>query len=202
MPMTSCDTSAKSRRKGNVMSGGKLTTAVRAFAYLSIVLLCTPAFADEPGGPWHWVTAWGTSQQPNVPAATVSNATVREFARVTIPGQLIRIRLDNTFGPAAVTIGRASAAHRVQGALVAAGSTPRVTFGGSASVAIPQGGSVLSDPVALTFHAWHDLAVSLYIPRTALNPSRHGGAVVTNNVSAPGSGDFTADETTTPFTGT
>jgi lysophospholipase L1-like esterase len=160
------------------------------------------AFADEPGGSWHWVTAWGTSQQPNVAAATVSNATVREFARVTIPGQLIRIRLDNTFGPAAVTIGEASVAHRVQGALVAAGSTRRVTFGGSASVTIPQGGSVLSDPVALTVHAWQDIAVSLYIPGTAVNPSRHGGAVVTNYVSAPGSGDFTANETTTPFTGT
>ena len=184
------------------MSGGKLTTAVGAFACLSIVLLCMPAFADEPGGSWHWVTAWGTSQQPNVPAAAVSNATVREFARVTIPGQLIRIRLDNTFGPAAVTIGKASVAHRVQGALVAAGSTRRVTFGGSASVTIPVGGSVQSDPVALTVHAWQDIAVSLYIPGTAVNPSRHGGAVVTNYVSAPGSGDFTADETRTPFTGT
>src|SRR5258707_15589568 len=99
MPMTSCYTSAKSRRKGNVMSGGKLTTAVRAFAYLSIVLLCTPAFADEPGGPWHWVTPWGTSHQPNLPAATVSNATPRHFARVTIPAQLIRIRLHTPLGP-------------------------------------------------------------------------------------------------------
>src|SRR5712691_10888707 len=105
------------------MSGRKLTTAVRAFACLSIVLLCTPALADDHGSRGGWVTAWGTSQQPNVPPATVTNATVRQFARVTIPGQLIRIRLDNTFGADAVTIGKASVAHRVQGALVAAGST-------------------------------------------------------------------------------
>jgi lysophospholipase L1-like esterase len=164
--------------------------------------LCTPAFADERDGRWGWVTAWGTSQQPNVPPATVTNATVREFARVTIPGQLIRIRLDNTFGSDAVTIGKASVAHRVQGALVAAGSTRQVTFGGSASVTIPVGGGVYSDPVALTVHAWQDVAVSLYIPGTAVNPSRHGSAVVTNYVSATGSGDFTADETRTPFTGT
>jgi lysophospholipase L1-like esterase len=184
------------------MSGRKLTTAIRAFACLSIVLLCTPAFADEHGGRWGWVTAWGTSQQPNVPPATVSNATVREFARVTIPGQLIRIRLDNTFGADAVTIGKASVAHRVQGALVAAGSTRSVTFGGSASVTIPAGGGVYSDPVALTVQAEQDVAVNLYIPGTSVNPSRHGGAVVTNYVSAPGSGDFTADESRTPFTGT
>jgi len=184
------------------MSGRKLTTAVRAFACLSIVLLCTPALADDHGGRGGWVTAWGTSQQPNVPPATVTNATVRQFARVTIPGQLIRIRLDNTCGADAVTIGKASVAHRVQGALVAAGSTRSVTFGGSASVTIPAGGGVYSDPVALTVQAEQDVAVNLYIPGTSVNPSRHGGAVVTNYFSAPGSGDFTADETRTPFTGT
>ena len=182
------------------MSGRKLTIAVRAFACLSIVLVCTPAFADDHGG--RWVTAWGTSQQPNVPPATVTNATAQQFARVTIPGQLIRIRLDNTFGADAVTIGKASVAHRVQGALVAAGSTRSVTFGGAASVTIPAGGGVYSDPVALTVQAEQDVAVNLYIPGTSVNPSRHGGAVVTNYVSAPGSGDFTADESRTPFTGT
>jgi len=184
------------------MSVRKLTAAILAFACFSIVLLCAPAVADEHGGRWDWVTAWGTSQQPNVTPATVSNATVREFARVTIPGQFIRIRLDNTFGPDTVTIGKASVGHRVQGALVAAGSTRPVTFGGLPSVTIPAGGSAHSDPVALTVHAWQDIAVNLYIPGTNVHPSQHGGAVVTNYVTAPGLGDLTADETRTPFTGT
>src|SRR2546427_9074717 len=46
-----------------------------------------------------WVTAWGASQQ-GLGEAKISNATVRMIARVTIPGDSIRIRLDNTFGTA------------------------------------------------------------------------------------------------------
>jgi lysophospholipase L1-like esterase len=61
---------------------------------------------------------------------------------------------------------------------------------------------VQSDAVALKVYAWQDIAVSLYVPGTNVHPSQHGGAVVTSYVTAPGSGDFTADETRTPFTGT
>jgi lysophospholipase L1-like esterase len=167
-----------------------------------LVLLCAPAWAEESERGAHWVTAWGTSQQPNVTAATISNATVRMIARVTLPGDTIRIRLDNTFSPAPVTIGRASVGHRVQGALLAAGSRQQVFFNGSPSVTISAGGSVQSDAIALTVHAWQDIAVTLYVPDANVHPSQHGGAVVTSYLTAAGSGDSTADETRTPFTGT
>jgi lysophospholipase L1-like esterase len=58
---------------------------------------------------------------------------------------------------------------------------------------------VYSDPIVFTVHARQDIAVNLYIPGLNVYPSRHGGAVVTNYLSAPGSGDFTADESRTPF---
>jgi lysophospholipase L1-like esterase len=168
---------------------------------LVMALLCAPARAQEGEG-MHWVTAWGTSQQPNVTEATINNATIRLIARVTLPGDTIRIRLDNTFASQAVTIGKVFVAHRVQGALVAEGSSRQVFWNGSASVTIPAGGGVQSDAVALKVYAWQDIAVSLYVPGTNVHPSQHGGAVVTSYVTAPGSGDFTADETRTPFTGT
>ena len=52
-----------------------------------------------------WITAWGTSQQ-GLGMTAVSNATVRMMARVTIPGDAVRIRLDNTFGTTPLRIGR------------------------------------------------------------------------------------------------
>ena len=122
---------------------------LRRIAVPMLVLLCASAWAEESERGAHWVTAWGTSQQPNVTAATISNATVRMIARVTLPGDTIRIRLDNTFSSAPVTIGRASVGHRVQGALLAAGSSQQVFFNGSPSVTIPAGGSVPSDAIAL-----------------------------------------------------
>src|SRR4030081_1547520 len=98
---------------------------------LVMALLCAPARAQEGEG-MHWVTAWGTSQQPNVTEATINNATVRLIARVTLPGDTIRIRFDNTFASQAVTIGKVFVAHRVQGALVAEGSSRQVFWNGSA----------------------------------------------------------------------
>jgi lysophospholipase L1-like esterase len=145
-----------------------------------------------------WVTGWGTSQQ-TLGDAQITNATVRMIARVTIPGDSVRIRLDNTFGTEAVTIGRASIGHRVQGAGLAAGSNRSVTFNQASEVTIPAGGSAWSDPVQLSVLAQQDLAVSLYIPGSNVKPSQHTGALVTSYRSADGSGDVTREEGRAPF---
>ena len=52
-----------------------------------------------------WVTAWGSSHQA-IGDARVTNATVRLIARTAIPGDAVRIRLDNTFGVEPLAIGR------------------------------------------------------------------------------------------------
>jgi lysophospholipase L1-like esterase len=140
-----------------------------------------------------WVTAWATSQQ-SLGDTQITNATVRMIARVTIPGDSVRIRLDNAFGVEAVTIGRTYVGHRVQGAGLAAGSNHPVTFNGASAVTIPAGGSIWSDPVRLSVLAQQDVAVSLYIPGSNVKPSQHTGAVVTSYRSADGSGDLTPEE--------
>jgi lysophospholipase L1-like esterase len=157
--------------------------------------------AQQKPAPPAWITAWATSQQV-LGTTTTTNATVRMIARVTIPGEAVRIRLDNTFGKAPLAIGKAYVGQRVQGAMLAAGSNRPVLFKGSASVNIPAGGSVVSDPVALKVLAWQDLAVSLYLPQGDVRPSQHSGAVVTSYMSPDGTGDVAADETRTPFTAT
>ena len=47
---------------------------------------------SAPGGA-RWVAAWATSQQ-TLGTTPISNATVRLIARVTVPGDAVRIRLD------------------------------------------------------------------------------------------------------------
>jgi len=151
--------------------------------------------------PGIWVTAWGTSQQA-LGTAMITNATVRMIARVTIPGDAVRIRLDNTFGVQPVTIGKAYVGLRVQGPALAIGSDRQAFFNRSATVVIPAGGTAESDPVSMSVLAWQDLAVSLYIPEANVRPSQHTGAVVTSYMSDNGSGDSAADETLKPFTRT
>jgi lysophospholipase L1-like esterase len=124
------------------------------------------------------------------------------IARVTIPGDSIRVRLDNGFGTEPVKIGRAYIGARIQGAVLAAGTNRPLTFNQNPSVDLPPGGSVWSDPVRLSVLAQQDLAVSLFIPGTNVAPSQHTGGVVTSYRSADGTGDVASEEGRTPFTST
>ncbi len=157
-----------------------------------------PAFAQTRPA---WITAWGTSQQA-LSQTRVTNATLRLIARVTAPGDAIRLRFDNTFGTAPVTFGRVSAGPR-QSASNPAGISPGllvpVTFGGKASITVAAGGSVMSDPIRLTVDAQEDIAVSVYIPGADVPASQHRGALVTSFISDNGAGDLTASESGTPF---
>ncbi len=170
-------------------------------AGLSVLLGSGIVAFQQPATSARWITAWGTSQQ-GLGMNEVTNATVRVIARVTVSGESVRIRLDNTFGTAPLSIAKAYVGQRIQGATLAAGSNRQVSFSKSARVTVPAGGSVTSDPVPMTVRAQQDLAVSLHMPDTGVRPSQHGGAQVTSYMTANGSGDFAAEEAATPFTAT
>ena len=146
------------------------------------------------------MTAWGTSQQTAGP--TLTNTTVRLNARVTIGGDAVRLRFDNTYGKSAIKIGRAYVGLRARGALVVPGSNKPVLFAGSETATIPGGGSVLSDPVGLSVLAMQDLAVSLYLPDADVQASQHSGAMTTSYVATPNGGDHAAVEGADPFSAT
>lgn len=175
--------------------------ALMAAVILAVVLGLTFELRAQRAPSGTWITAWGTSQN-GLATTALTNATVRMVARVTIPGDAVRIRLDNTFGANPVTIGKGYVGPRIQGAAVAVGSNHPLSFNGSARVVIPVGASVVSEPVSLKVLAGQDLAVSLYVPEENVRPSQHSGAVVTSYLSASGSGDVAAEEGRTPFTAT
>ena len=161
-----------------------------------VIWAALPASAQQPNT--RWVTAWSTSQQV-LGEDRISNATIRMIARVTTPGDAVRVRLDNAYGTEPVTIGRAFVGYRVRGAALAAGSNRPLTFSGASEAVIPAAGTVWSDPVSLSVRAQQDLAVSLHIRGTSVRPSQHTNAAVTSYRSADGSGDVTADEGTVRF---
>jgi lysophospholipase L1-like esterase len=177
----------------------RATKLPRALAVIAaFALLGSPARAldAKPG----WVTAWATSQQA-LGESKISNATVRQIARVTLPGNAVRIRLDNTFGTAPVTIAHATVAPHARGPAVALGLVKPATFTGKESVTIPAGGTVESDPVALRVEAQEDLAISLFVPGTEVRPSQHNNAYVTSYITDSGAGDETGSEDGKKFTG-
>jgi lysophospholipase L1-like esterase len=157
-----------------------------------------PAFAQTGTA---WTTAWGTSQQA-LGQTRVSNATLRLVARVTAPGDAIRLRFDNTFGAAPVTFGKVSAGPRQSAnnpASISPGLLMPVMFGGQSSVTIAPHGSVTSDPIPLRVDAQEDLAVSVYIPGADVQASQHTGALVTSFMTDNGAGDLTASESGAAF---
>ena len=187
-------------KETNMVSGSRplrLRTTIVCFLLLGSGIL---ALQERPATA-QWITAWSTSQQ-TLGESGLTNASVRMIARVTSPGEAVRVRLDNTFGTSPLLIGAAYLGQRIRGANLAPGSNRRLFFDGATSVTVPSGDSVQSDPVPMTVLAHQDLAVSLYIPGTDVRPSQHRQALVTSYVSSDGSGDVTAGEAGAPFTDT
>jgi len=164
--------------------------------------------AQQPPSPGTWVTAWASSPQA-LGTKTISNATVRMIGRATLAGSAVRVRIDNTFGPAPLAVGAAyvgeplttrSGDSASRGAALVAGSNRQLKFGGAAGVVVPQGGSVVSDGVSMAVAAHQDLAVSLYIAEAGVRPTQHTSAQVRSYLTANDAGNAAAAESKSLFT--
>jgi lysophospholipase L1-like esterase len=143
-----------------------------------------------------WVGTWGAGPGgPPLPANTqvFTNQTLRLIVHTSVGGNRVRIRLSNELGSTPLTIAAAHVALRAgatgNGADIQPGSDRPLTFSGRASITVPPGAPVLSDPVDLNVNALADLAVSLYLPGAMPATTIHGTASQTNYVSS--AGDFT-----------
>ncbi|MEW2623760.1 hypothetical protein [Streptomyces sp. NPDC048106] len=122
----------------------------------------------------HWVGTWSSVQdtaqvqQSGGSTATVSGQTLRIPAHVSIGtdgGNGVRIHLSNAMGTAPVTFDAASVALQdsTAGGATAATAPTTLAFGGAASVTIPAGADVTSDPVTLDVPQQATLLVSVQV---------------------------------------
>lgn len=149
---------------------------------------------------------------------TWGNQTFRIWATPTISatqGSQIRIRLSfpgflSQDGTGPLQIGAATIAQGFYGPMPAQTPVP-LTFGGSASVNIPEGGDVYSDPLPVPasfgsngVSAGKALEISVWIKNASLPvlPSDSLGTASGAWFAAKGTGDQTGDATGTPFTAT
>ena len=101
-------------------------------------------------------------------------------------GKRVRVRLSNAYGAGPLAIGAAHVALRSTGAAIAAGSDRMLTFGGSPSTTIPPGALAVSDPVNLRVPDLGDLAVSIYVAGSRVEPTEHSVGFQTTYISAEG----------------
>jgi lysophospholipase L1-like esterase len=117
-------------------------------------------------------------------------------------GSSLRVHLSNRFGLLPVTLGPVTVGVRGSGAALAAGTERAVTFGGQATVTIPAGGSVISDPATVSFAGFQDLAVSVDVPGLVVDPTEHFITRQTSYLTPVLSGDHSADSSGSAFTQT
>ncbi|WP_031508565.1 SGNH/GDSL hydrolase family protein [Streptomyces megasporus] len=196
-------TARRTRRAGRargwavaLLTGALLLTTVQATPAVPGPT-AAPARSTAPGkNPGRaWVGTWATTPTA-VPASDTTvfeNQTIRQTVHTSVGGDKVRIRLSNEFGDRPLVIGEARVARRAHGT-----STTRVdprtdralTFGGRASVTVPAGAPVLSDPVSLKVPAGSDLVISIHLPERTPGSTVHAFAFQHNHVAA---GNVTAE---------
>jgi hypothetical protein len=162
-------------------------------------------------GDKHWVGSWSAVpdtakvQQSGGSTATVNGQTLRIPARVSIgtdAGDGVRIHLSNATGTSPVTFDAASVALQdgtAGGATAAAAPVP-LAFGGAASVTIPAGGDVTSDPVTLHVDQQATVLVSLLVHGSV--SAMPGHAAARTPVWVSDAANRTGDTAATKFTQT
>jgi len=145
-----------------------------------------------------WITTWAATPAPRwgseVPAAygvpeTLEGVTIRQVARISTGGGKVRVVLSNEYGATPLVIGAGTVALAGKGGALT-GTAVRLTWGGKASVVVPPGAPIISDPVDLAAAPLSSLAVSIYLPEKTAITSVHWDGAQTAYISARG--DFTA----------
>jgi lysophospholipase L1-like esterase len=163
------------------------TIADGYFAYewlaaLALGLFGTLAQAQTTSPPV-WVGSWATSQQvpesrDALPAAELTDATLRQIVHLSIGGRALRVHLSNAFGtePLHVSAAHVARAQSAAAAAIVPATDAALTFDGRADVTVPAGAEYISDPVVFAAAPQADLAISLYLETPPARQTGHPGA--------------------------
>jgi lysophospholipase L1-like esterase len=139
--------------------------------------------------PEHWVGSWGASPQltepRNMPPAPgLTNNTLRQVVRVSIPGRRLRVHISNVFGTAPVVIKAAHIAlsRGAGSSAIVPASDQALEFAGADSVTIPAGDAVTSDPFDFDLQPFADVALTLAFGGTSSDVTGHPGSRTTSYI--------------------
>ena len=160
-----------------------------------LVCLLTAGMALAKG---HWVGTWGTAPQlverhNNPPSPGLANNSLRQIVQVSIGGKKVRLKLTNEFSQEATEIKAvelAIAKTAGSSAEIDEKSTVSLTFDGKASVEIPAGGKVVSDPVNFKIGPRENVAITIHYGASSPSVSGHPGSRTTSYLKAGNTTDF------------
>lgn len=134
-----------------------------------------------------WVGTWSTAQQlvepRNMPPEPgLSSNTIRQVVHVSIPGEQLRVSISNAFGPKPISIHKTHIAHSTGMDSIDVTTDTPLTFGGSPSVTIQPGESVLSDPFDFELPALANVAITMYVDSVHSELTGHPGSRTTSYI--------------------
>lgn len=175
----------------------KLLAAIVAAAITLSLCSCGEVVIPDEDG---WVATWasaqlaaGADETPYDPP--LKENTVRQQIRVNIGGEKIRLTLSNEYGGVPAQLESVHIAHLNEAGenAIDTSTDTAITFnGGSESVEIPVGETVVSDEIDFDFEALDDLAITIKCGKYAgSTPTSHTGARCSTWII---SGDHVSDE--------
>jgi lysophospholipase L1-like esterase len=174
-PSDSPATSTRHRPRGGVLLVGLTAAALSAAAATAGAAHAAAPVANAataPSAATRTVTTWAAAD--DMAGGQLVDVTVRNIVHTSIGGTGLRLRLSNTKGDKVVTFDSVYVGTSAGGAAVVAGTNRPVTFGGAASISIPQGATALSDPLPGSVAPQQTLAVSMHV-------SGESGAITAHN---------------------
>ena len=167
---------------------------LKSLLLTACVMVAGKVVADD-----HWVGTWGTAPQlveshNNPPSPGLGNNSLRQIVQVSIGGENVRLKLTNEFSTGATEIKAVELAYAQTAGCssdIDEASSVSLTFGGQASVTIPAGGKVTSDPVSFHLADRQNVAITIhYGAASSTSVSGHPGSRTTSYLKAGNTTDF------------
>lgn len=151
-----------------------------------------------------WNGTWAASPMLAEPGYSVhpfAATTLREIVHISTGGSQIRVRFTNAYGLDQLIIQNAHVALSDGGNAIKPGSDHALTFGGSATISIPPGAEIYSDPVSFDVPPLSDLAVSFFLPSQVMRTETYHAFADQDNFIADGDQTASASLTAPTTTG-
>jgi lysophospholipase L1-like esterase len=171
----------------------------QAILFLIGILVTASGTTNFASGPTKkvWTGTWGAAQQlvesGNMPPAPgLTNNTLRQTIRVSIGGEVVRVKFSNTFSKSPVNIKLAGIAVSKDGCTIDPGTQKVLRFKGKKQITMNPGQEIFSDRLRIHLESGSRLSVTICFGDTSPDVTGHPGSRTTSYI-IPGNQSLTAD---------
>ena len=157
---------------------------------MGVLLLCASQVIAQENlttGTGRWVGTWATAPQPCVKRLmpynnNLTGKTVRQVIKVSIGGQLLRLRLSNEYGQQAVKVKSVYIASYKDSCDIVPSTAKYLRFNQNHEVTIPAGKAVASDALKYDLKPLQRLTITINYAQSPEWPTVHPGSRTTSYI--------------------